>query len=633
MRLDRPFSKMHPALIFTILITLSLHIPSVISSFATQEAGRAAGNTVHEFRPVTRHLGQQNPDLEAWSVADSDAPFIADSDQDETVDDGFWSTEHNENTVYKNDSPDGPDTNDEQPLLSAHQREPPPFDLDGKDSPEKSAEKENPKPVFQTIKSLFKGAYNQLLEYARLIRDKIRSWLKSPRIPLFTEPVVFGTRFNPLFKKIDEFTSDQEKITAFLEDLADETVGKENNDPRSFYTSEHKEWAKEVEQKTQKDSAQHLKETLVDFYRRILDAKRSDIVQNFKISQFGLKTDVNNVMMVFRETNKKAQLKDLAKRARKYRKKVDRLRLEDPTLLLYLDLFGPANIGAPSRGFVLDSSGPIKGSNEVKKINPEWTAKTAIEMKTLEWQLPKKKVQAIFKQHWRAHDALAMLSIIQDFERQGLNFGSQLSNAYRHQKHEALGTLKDVNDELLKVFKTQNELQKDFASIHKIVNSGKWADKKDSPLEWELLALAEPIGPGRALRTFPNYDELAKTLGIQRFPMAAKRYDKLIGLIALRLRDHYAHAKHFRALRLEFEAIFNEQGQRRILKTLNKLEAPGKPNSETDKRKYSFSPDRDIIEVSSSLNGFNPVDIHHASTTPSPQHSQPNKLQTKHNVA
>ncbi|KAG0143338.1 hypothetical protein CROQUDRAFT_135051 [Cronartium quercuum f. sp. fusiforme G11] len=566
-------------------------VAKFISSFATQEAGRAAGNTVHEFRPVTRRPGQQNPDLGDRSVADSDAPFIADSDQEENVDDGFWSTEHNENTVYEDDPPDGLETNEGQPFLSVRQREPLPSDLGGKVSPEKSAEKENPKPVFQTIKSLFEGAYNQLLEYARLIRDKIRFWLKSPHIPLFSEADVLKARFKPLFEKMDELLANEKTITAYIEHLAREMSGKENKDPHRFYTSEHKEWAKKVEQESQKDSAQHLKETLVDFYRRILNAKKAGIVANFDFSQAWLKAHEDSFETLFRRTDDRVRLEDYAKRARKTREKMEPLRLKFQPLCLYLELFGPANIGAPKRGVALELSrpgmisGPEKGSNEVKKIDPNWTAKTAIEMKTLEWQLPKEKVVAIFKQHWPAYDAFEILYEVQSAESHAARTGRTLSYCYKDKRLGALRDLGRVYGKLMKVFKTQEELKKDFASIHKIINSGTLADEKESPLEWTLFPLMEPVGPGRTLMKLKNYHQLANTLGFEECSEFAHKYDELVKSITEPFADHYENAQQLRALRLEFESIFNEKGQRRIWKTLYEVEAPGKPNSRIHKRK------------------------------------------------
>ncbi|KAG0140223.1 hypothetical protein CROQUDRAFT_375574 [Cronartium quercuum f. sp. fusiforme G11] len=259
-------------------------------------------------------------------------------------------------------------------------------------------------------------------------------------------------------------------------------------------------------------------------------------------------------------------------------------------LSLYLELFGPAHIGTlrtsrknelPASELILEQG----GLNEEWRITPNWEPKTELELKILEWQLPKEKVEAIFQQHEPAYEAFQVLYRVQSAAISAERKGKKLSIAYQDEMSQAMKQLDEVYEKLLKTFGTEEELKKDFASVRKRIKSLKLADKKDSPLEWTLAAFVEPAGPGRGIQFLQNYHQLAEALGTDTAPFFTAAWTQVVEDISPAFATHYHNAHQIRALRLEFEGIFNEKGQREFRNTLNKLYGPGEPNSGTGKRK------------------------------------------------
>lgn len=586
MRLDRSFSKMHPTLIFTILITLSLHIPSAISmghSVTDASLPNALGTSLE--KGIKAHSPPRWSRDSSDDVADNPSPLVR--NRPPTSNDNAHSLFDGDEDWRINE--DG----DTQPLLQPGGRRSSSSDHNGQQSSEKSAQKENTKGFQERLMSFLKGAYVQIREYATSIYYHFLAWRKSPRVPLFNEAKSFDAFFKPYFEKMEKARDHGELLHDEIAKIVNEMVGEEGHDPYRFYTSEHQKWAQKYEQEKGITPVNHLKETLTNFCTRLWNAKSQGIISRFENSrQQLLESKEMFHQLLIRKDDKPNHLL-YARRLRDLTKKMEPLRrnmVKHDFLELYLELFRPAKAGGlrAAWGMGLEPSEMILqhgGSNEFREINPTWEPKTELELKTLEWQLPESKIRAIYDQHDSAYAAFQKLYKVQSAENDAARTGAKLSTHYQEERSEAMKELDQIYEQLLPAFGTEEELKQDFASIRTRIKSLKLADKKDSPLEWALSIFMEPAGPGRAIQHLQNFEQLARALKIDSSPLCSADWTQAIYDTTPIFANHYHNAHQIRALRLEFEGIFNEKGQREFRNTPNKLYGPGEPNSGFGKRK------------------------------------------------
>lgn len=169
--------------------------------------------------------------------------------------------------------------------------------------------------------------------------------------------------------------------------------------------------------------------------------------------------------------------------------------MEAPYLSAYLDFLGPRNLGAPYRskesstaghsirehsiigeGSDSDSSGEWY-NNDVKLI--KWNKQALVDLKSLEWNLDPKKVQAILDESQRVREGLEELHQVHQAVAHFRKTGRILPQMYLDLKESGKGKLARAHSKLLSVFGKESILENDLKAIRAVTRAqGAWADKQ-----------------------------------------------------------------------------------------------------------------------------------------------------------
>ncbi|EGG05363.1 uncharacterized protein MELLADRAFT_88049 [Melampsora larici-populina 98AG31] len=398
----------------------------------------------------------------------------------------------------------------------------------------------------QKIKASWSRFSDRVSSFLSKLRKVIFFWRKSRPIPHFSDASYMMRQLEELLQHVEAFVQTGEAPKELTAKFATIVKGRKVKNPWKFY-----------KQVTGENYVQYKAEE----YRKLNYELITHLQNHFQLTRYAMDTykqtqerlvksvaDFKGFLSARVDPN--IDMEKLADNIRKYSSSlpVNDLTIAHQYQLTFLHMFGQGHITLPD---VIDVDGTVR----LDELSRVFQLKAAFGLKADQWDLSPEETEAIIKAFPQIEKALKNLYIVQDvttyLKRNGQN---TIPTHYQELKYNADVTLEREHGTLMRTFGTEEKAKSVFSKIYRsTLTEGPLADKKGSPLEYMLLPLLEPAGPGRSFETATNVEAKMKSMGIiggmiSQSEFIQKYYD-IIALTTAALANHYRSAQGLRAVR------------------------------------------------------------------------------------